>query len=125
MQQLSKPGAMPTQPILQFKFSRALRVAQREWREAIEDGPIVYRMRVSRKDGGGPQPINRAGGVDPDGIWDIGESKHGHRRLEDFARVAIEEKRASHRGGSEYSDEWGYSFASQFPRAQLRVDVLR
>jgi len=109
--------------IAKLRFSRALRVADREWNDA-RDEPIVYRIRAWRPDGRGPLPIARAGGTDAEGILDIGESEYGCTRLNAFATVAIEERRTSHRAGYEYSTTWGYSFGSLFPSAHLRVDVL-
>jgi hypothetical protein len=108
-----------------FRFSVPFNVTAREWRSTIRNEPIVYRVRVWHADGSGPLPIKRAGGDDPHGILDIGESQHGRGRLERFAKVALGEKLLSHRAGVEYSTTWGYDFATVFPSAQLRIDVLK
>jgi hypothetical protein len=62
--------------------------------------------------------------VDKEGILDTRESEYGRTRINAFATVAVDERRASHRAGYEYSVEWGYSFHSVFPSEHLRVDVL-
>ena len=110
---------------VRFRFSEPFGVIQRGWRTTIGYGAIVYRVRAWKPDGSGPLEINRAAGADPDGILDIGESGRGRDRLEAFARSALGEKLVSHRAGIEYSAEWGYDFASAFPHAHLRVDVLQ
>ncbi len=84
-------------------------VVAREWRSTVQYEPIVYRVRVWQAHGSGPLSIKRAGGDDPDGILDIGESQHGRGRLDRFAKVALGEKLLSHRAGIEYSTKWGYA----------------
>jgi hypothetical protein len=97
----------------------------RRFATTIRYEPIVYRVHAWSADGSGPKVIKRAGSEDPHGILDIGESQHGRGRLGRFAQVALGDKLVSHRAGIDYSTGWGYDFATAFPPAQLRIDVLR
>ena len=94
----------------------------RSWRVAVRREPIVYRLRAWNVETSAFRVVARAGGVDPDGILDIGESADGRRRLEDFCHAA-EGKPRSHRAGREYSIN-GYDFGSAFAPASLRIDFI-
>jgi hypothetical protein len=107
-----------------LRFSEPYPLEGRPWRAVLGYVPIVYRVRIWEADGSKPKSVPRAGGVDADGILDIGESGHGRGRLDRFAKVALGEKLLSHRAGIEFSTKWGYDFASVFPPEQLRIDVL-
>lgn len=77
----------------------------------IPDGPGVYEIRCHGKE------VCRALDADPNGILDIGESKHLRRRLEDFLRCA------SHKGVAGHMAGWRYSylnFKRYFPLADLQ-----
>jgi hypothetical protein len=94
----------------------------RSWREIIRREPIVYRLRVWEAGTSAFRSIPRAGGVDPDGVLDIGESDDGRRRLDDFC-CALEGKPRSHRAGWEFSIN-GYDFGSVFAPNSLRIEFI-
>jgi hypothetical protein len=94
----------------------------RSWRGIIRREPIVYRLRVWDADASTFRSIPRAGGVDLDGVLDIGESDDGRRRLDDFC-CALEGKPRSHRAGWEFSIN-GYDFGSVFAPDSLRIEFI-
>ena len=94
----------------------------RSWRAAVRREPIVYRLRVWDAETSTFRSVARAGGVDADGILDIGESEDGWRRLDDFC-CAAKGKPRSHRAGWEYSGN-GYDFGSVFAPESLRIEFI-
>ena len=110
---------------MQYRFEGPYGFASGEWRNPLRGvaQPIVYRLRTWKDDGSGPRPINRAAGVDEEGVLDIGESSDGARRLSDLL-AACKGVDAPNRAGLSYAPGW-YDFASVFPIATLRIDFIR
>ena len=94
----------------------------RTWDASAPHDAIVYRLRVWDADTGRPRPVSRAGGVDRDGILDIGESQYGRGRLRAFC-CAAEGKLRSHRAGRQYAAA-GYDFASIFAPETIRIEFI-
>ena len=94
----------------------------RSWREIVRRDPIVYRLRGWEAGTSAFRSIPRAGGIDPDGVLDIGESDDGRRRLDDFC-CAVEGKPRSHRAGLEFSPN-GYDFGAVFAPNSLRIEFI-
>jgi hypothetical protein len=92
------------------------------WRAAIRREPIVYRLRTWDSAKSQYRPVSRAGGVDTDGVLDIGESGNGRTRLDDFC-AALSGKMRSHRAGWEFSTN-GYDFGSVFAPTDLRIEFV-
>ncbi|MBI2894405.1 MAG: hypothetical protein HYY06_12710 [Deltaproteobacteria bacterium] len=61
---------------------------ERAWPPSVPSEPIVNRLRAWDLESDRAQTIDRAGGIDRDGILDMGESANGRRRLEDFLAAA-------------------------------------
>jgi len=104
----------------ELEFQGPFDFAKRAWTTSVRQEPLVYRLRVWDDVAGTFRQLARAGGVDVEGVLDIGESQHGRTRLVEFC-CAVEGKHRSHRAGLEYS--W-YDFASTFPIDHLRIEFL-
>lgn len=81
-----------------------------DW-EAVPTGPGTYMIAARRS-------LHRAVGVDPEGILDIGTSKHLRRRLNEFWQCASGARPAGHMAGWRFAR---YAMANHFPLSSLYV----
>lgn len=79
--------------------------------DTVPVGPGTYMIAARRS-------INRAVGVDQEGILDIGTSKHLRRRLNEFWQCASSRRPAGHMAGWRFAY---YEMARHFPLATLYV----
>lgn len=103
-----------------FRFEGPYDFLSREWRNIVDDGAITYRLRAWSGEADAPRAITRAGGTDFDGILDIGESRNGRRRLDEFV-AAVEGKPRSHAAGWDYVN---YGFGKVFMPKDLKIEFV-